>query len=219
MLNLKRGQTAAGRRKEKRREKIPRIFLVPQHRRLGQHSKHQQSSKSLSFRVWLSCTLISYAHTINIVCHHLITRESVRNAYGRSRNPISHSCILSLPRTTYLKKRLDFHYDQNRVVTERISTYWKDFTHAWFDALWSVRRSYRLSFPLYFDLGAFNLASLKINKNKTDSGPFPVENHSLAKTLISHYPVMLISDPGNTSVCLAIIGSVVIVIMIIMPSS
>ena len=147
MLNLKRGQTAAGRRKEKRREKIPRIFLVPQHRRLGQHSKHQQSSKSLSFRVWLSCTLISYAHTINIVCHHLITRESVRNAYGRSRNPISHSCILSLPRTTYLKKRLDFHYDQNRVVTERIK-YWKDFTHAWFDALWSVRRSYRLSFPL-----------------------------------------------------------------------
>ena len=104
MLNLKRGQTAAGRRKEKRREKIPRIFLVPQHRRLGQHSKHQQSSKSLSFRVWLSCTLISYAHTINIVCHHLITRESVRNAYGRSRNPISHSCILSLPRTTYLKR-------------------------------------------------------------------------------------------------------------------
>ena len=72
---------------------------------------------------------------------------------------------------------------------------------------------------LYLDLGAFNLASLKINKNKTDSGPFPVENHSLAKTLISHYPVMLISDPGNTFVCLAIIGSVVIVIMIIMPSS
>lgn len=123
MLNLKRGQTAAGRRKEKRREKITLIFFfVPQHRRLGQHSKHQQSSKSLSFRVWLSCTLISYAHTINIVCHHLITRESVRNAYGLSRNPISHSCILSLPRTTYSKKRLDFHYDENRVVTERINT-------------------------------------------------------------------------------------------------
>ena len=45
-----------GEKKEKRKKNTT-DFFVPQRRRLGQHSKQQQQS-----RVWLSCTLISYAH-------------------------------------------------------------------------------------------------------------------------------------------------------------
>lgn len=201
--------------KKEKREKKYHWFFHPAAQTTGPTQQAAAAVPGMAFlHVNKLCT--HYQHSLPPFDH---PGECAKCLWPFSESDITLLHIITTPYYLLKKKRLDFHYDQNRVVTERISTYWKDFTHAWFDALWSVRRSYRLSFPLYLDLGAFNLASLKINKNKTDSGPFPVENHSLAKTLISHYPVMLISDPGNTSVCLAIIGSVVIVIMIIMPSS
>lgn len=166
MFNLKRGQTAAGRRKEKRREKITLIFFFcPAAQTTG---PTQQASAVKQVAVFPG---MAFLHVNKLCTHYQHSLPSFDHPGECAKClwpfPESDITLLHIITTPYylLKEATRFSLWREQ-SGYRKNKYWKDFTHAWFDALWSVRRSYRLSFPLYLDLGAFNLASLKINKNE-----------------------------------------------------